>query len=117
MTDSDNDRGRSRRLGVKDGTSRVLGSQTIGRSGDTVCNPHHTRGGDEKHGFPGLASKPVVTVCQWFGLKTTTTVFWFGPENQGRRFGDLDLKITTTVSWFRPQNQGEKVCRFAHKNR
>jgi hypothetical protein len=28
-------------------------------------------------GFPGLASKPVVTVCQWFGLKTTVTVSQF----------------------------------------
>jgi hypothetical protein len=46
----------------------------IGRSGDAVCNPHGTRGGDKKHGFPGLASKPVATVCQWFGLKTTATV-------------------------------------------
>jgi hypothetical protein len=25
-----------------------------------VCNPHRTRGGDEKHGFSGLASKLVV---------------------------------------------------------
>jgi hypothetical protein len=28
-------------------------------------------------------------VCQWFDLKTTMTVSWFGPQNQGRRFGDL----------------------------
>jgi hypothetical protein len=42
--------------------------------GDAVCNPHRTHGGDKKHGFSGLASKPVVTVCQWFGLKTTATV-------------------------------------------
>jgi hypothetical protein len=32
----------------------------IGRLGDTVCNPHRTRGGDEKHGFSALASKLVV---------------------------------------------------------
>jgi hypothetical protein len=25
--------------------------------------------------FTGLASKPVATVCEWFGLKTTQTVF------------------------------------------
>jgi hypothetical protein len=46
----------------------------IGRSGDALCNPHCTRGGDEKRGFPSLASKPVAIVYQWFGLKTTATV-------------------------------------------
>jgi hypothetical protein len=70
----------------------------IWRSGDVVCNPHRTREGDEKCGLSGLASKPVAIVCRWFGLKTTTTVSWFGPQNQGRRFGDLGLKITTTLS-------------------
>jgi hypothetical protein len=56
----------------------------IGRSDDVVCDPHHTCGGDKKHGFSGLASNPVVTVYQWFGLKTIATIFWFGPQNQGR---------------------------------
>jgi hypothetical protein len=85
----------------------------IGRSGDAVCNLHRTHGGNEKHGIPGLASKPVVMVCQCFGLKATVTVSWFGSQNQGRQFGDLGLKITTTVSWFVPQNQvggGLSVC-------
>jgi hypothetical protein len=27
------------------------------------------------------------------------------PQNRQLRFGDLGLKITTTVSWFGPQNQ------------
>jgi hypothetical protein len=63
------------------------------------------RGRDEKRGFSGLASKPVVTVCQCFGLKTTMTVSWFAPQNQGRWFDDLGLKITETGSWFGPQNQ------------
>jgi hypothetical protein len=52
-------------------------------------------------------------VCQLFGLKTTMMVSWFGPQNQGRRFGDSGLKITATVSWFEPQNQvggGLLVC-------
>jgi hypothetical protein len=31
----------------------------IRKLGDTVCDPHHIRGGDEKRGFPGLASKPL----------------------------------------------------------
>jgi hypothetical protein len=70
-----------------------------------MCDPYHTRGGDENHGFSDLASKPVPTVCQWFGLKTTATVFWFGPQNQGRWFGNLGLKIDVIVSWIGPQNQ------------
>jgi hypothetical protein len=32
-------------------------------SGDAICDTHCTRGGDEKCGFFGLASKPVATVC------------------------------------------------------
>jgi hypothetical protein len=29
-----------------------------------MCDPHRTHGGDEKHGFFVLASKPVEIVCQ-----------------------------------------------------
>jgi hypothetical protein len=78
-----------------------------------VCDPHHTRGGDERREFSNLASKPVAMVYQWFDLKITVTVSWFGPQNQGQRFDDLGLKITATVSWFGPQNQvggGLSVC-------
>jgi hypothetical protein len=28
------------------------------------------------------------------------SISWFGPQNQGRRFGDLGLKISAIVSWF-----------------
>jgi hypothetical protein len=70
-----------------------------------MCDPHRTHGGHEKRGFSDLASKPMETVCQWFGLKTTMTVSWFETQNQGRRFGDLGLKITTMVFWIGPQNQ------------
>jgi hypothetical protein len=109
MADNDEDRGKSRRLGVKDrgwsDTIRVLSGQMIRRLGDVVCDPHHTRGGDEKRGFSGLASKSVAMVCQWFDLKITATVSWFVPQNQGWWFGDLGLKISATVSWFAPQNQ------------
>jgi hypothetical protein len=63
-----------------------------------VYDLHRTRGGDEECVFFGLASKPVVMVCQWFCLKTTVMVSWFGPQNQGRRFGHLGLKITVTIS-------------------
>jgi hypothetical protein len=85
----------------------------IGRLGDTVCDPYHTHGGDEKREFSSLASKSVAMVCQWFGIKTTMTISWFEPQNQGRWFGDLSLKITTMISWFGPQNQvggGLSVC-------
>jgi hypothetical protein len=116
MASDDEDRGRSWRLGAEDrgwsGTSRVLSGRTIRRSGDAVCDPHHTRGGDEKHGFPGLASKPVATVwpqnhCDSFFVwasKLRLTVWWLGPQNHcdgflvcasklsGRRFVCLRLK-------------------------
>jgi hypothetical protein len=48
-----------------------------------MCDPHHTHEGDEKHRFPGLALKLGATVSQWFDLKTTMTVSWLGPQNQG----------------------------------
>jgi hypothetical protein len=68
-------------------------------------------------------------VCEWFGLKTTMTVFsslasklvvtvfsalasklvgqvsQFGPQNWQMQFGDLGIKITAMVSWFGAQNQ------------
>jgi hypothetical protein len=84
----------------------------IGRSGDVMHDSHCTCGGDKKRGFSDLSSKPVGTVCQWFGLKTNAMVSWFGPQNQCRRFG-LGLKSTMTVSLFGPQNQvrgGLPVC-------
>jgi hypothetical protein len=45
--------------------------------------------------------------------KTTMTVSWFGPQNQGQRFDDLGLRITMIVSLFGPQNQvggGLSIC-------
>jgi hypothetical protein len=53
----------------------------IERLGDAMCDPHHTHERDKKCGFLGLASKPIVTVYQGFGLKTTTTVSWFVSQN------------------------------------
>jgi hypothetical protein len=48
MTDSDEDRGKSRRPGVEDrgwsSTGRVLSGQTIRRSGDAVGGLHRARG-------------------------------------------------------------------------
>jgi hypothetical protein len=101
-------------------TVRVLGARAIKRSGGGVCDLHHARG-DEERGFLGLASKPRSTVCEWFDLKTTQTVFsglaskpvvtvfssltskpvsWifrFGPQNRQLHFDDLSLKITVIV--------------------
>jgi hypothetical protein len=51
----------------------VLNGWVIKRSGDTMCGLHHARE-DEEHRFLSSASKPMSTVCQWFGLKTTETV-------------------------------------------
>jgi hypothetical protein len=44
-------------------TGRVLGGQTIERSGGAVCGLHHARG-DEERGFLGLALKPRLMVCE-----------------------------------------------------
>jgi hypothetical protein len=97
---------------------QVLGSRTIGRSGDVVCGLHLTRR-DEERGFLGSASKLRSTVCPWFCLKTTETVSpglaskpvarlsQFVPQNRQLWFGNLCLKITVMVSWFGPQNQAK----------
>jgi hypothetical protein len=93
-----------------------------------VCSLHRVHG-DKESGFLGFISKPRSTVCQWFSLKTTGTVFSsltsismvtvspgltlkpvarvsrFDPQNRQLWFGDLGLKITVMVSWFGPQNQ------------
>jgi hypothetical protein len=56
MVGNDKDRGRSRRPSAEDrgwsSIGRVLGGQTIGRSGDAVCSLRCARG-DEKRGFLG----------------------------------------------------------------
>jgi hypothetical protein len=46
----------------------------IRRSGDVVCSLYHARG-DEEHEFLDSASKLRSMVSQWFGRKTTGTVF------------------------------------------
>jgi hypothetical protein len=48
-----------------DRTGRVLGGRAVERSGVAVCGLHRAHG----------ASKPRSTVCEWFDLKTTQTVF------------------------------------------
>jgi hypothetical protein len=81
------------------------------------------------------------TGCEWFGLKTTRTVFaglasksvatvfcslasklmamvspGLGLETGSYGFGDLGLKITPTVSWFVPQNQADFGLSVAPQN-
>jgi hypothetical protein len=55
-------------------------------------------------GFLGLASKPRSTVSLSLASKLVVRVSRFKPQNWQLRFSDLGLKITTTVSWFVPQN-------------
>jgi hypothetical protein len=49
---SEEDHGRSRRLGAEDrelsSISRVLNGRAIGRSGDTVCGLYRAHGDDER---------------------------------------------------------------------
>jgi hypothetical protein len=108
MAGSDENLDRSRGPSVEDqGWSRigrVLGGQTIGRSGDAVCGLHRAQR-DEEHVFLGLTSKP------------RSTVFRFGPQNRQLWFGNLGLKITVTISWFVPQNQAGDGLSVAPQNR
>jgi hypothetical protein len=80
----------------------------IRRSGDTMCDPHHTHGGDEKRGLPSLASKSVTTICEWFGLKTTTTVSLchipkFSFRNVNHFFSTRNLKFPKEFIYFNPK--------------
>jgi hypothetical protein len=72
MTGSDNNRGRSRRLGVEDrgwsSMGRVLGCRMIERSGDAVCGLDDAQE-DEEHRFLGSASKPRSTVSPGLASK------------------------------------------------
>jgi hypothetical protein len=67
-------------------TGRILGGQAVKRSGDAVCGLHRACA-DEVRMFLGWASKLRLTVCEWFGLKTTRTVF-----------ASLASKLVATVS-------------------
>jgi hypothetical protein len=95
MTGNDEDRGRSRRLGAEDrgwsSTGRVLGGQTIERSGDTVCGLHHAQG-DEEHMFLTLASKPRSAVSPGLASKPVATIPVVWPQNYSLGFPGLDLK-------------------------
>jgi hypothetical protein len=77
MAGSDENRGRSRRLGVEDrgwsSIGRVLSGQRIERLGDVVCGIHRAQG-DEECKFLGLASKPRSTVSPGLASKPVATV-------------------------------------------
>jgi hypothetical protein len=65
----------------------------------------------------GLASKPAATLSGGLASKPAVTVFRFGPQNWRLRFGDLGIKITTMVYWFGPQNQSGFGLSVALQNR
>jgi hypothetical protein len=52
--------------------------------------------------FSSLSSKLVAMIFCGLASKPVAQIFWFGPQNQQLRFGDLRLKITVTVFWFVP---------------
>jgi hypothetical protein len=104
-----------------------------------VCGMHRARGGEEC-GFLSSASQPRSTVCQWFDLKITGTVFsGLASKPVTTVFSDLTSKPMATVSpglaskpvlgfLVEPQNQGggvfpdlclktkqASVCRLCHK--
>jgi hypothetical protein len=95
MTGSDEDRGRSRRLGAEDrgwsSTGQVLGGRMIERSGDTVCGLHCAQG-DKEREFLSLASKPRSTVFPGLALKSVDTVLVVWPQNHSLGFLGLGLK-------------------------
>jgi hypothetical protein len=121
MAGSNEDRGKSRRLGAEgwgwSSTGGVLGGRMIKRSDDAMCGLYHAQG-DEEREFLGLASKLRLMVSPGFVSKLVAMVSWFGPENQGRWFGDLGFKITTSVFFgLCLKTMWEEVCRFAPQNR
>jgi hypothetical protein len=67
--------------------------------------------------FSDLASKPVATVVSGLATKPVATVSQVGHQNRQLRFGDLGLKITVTISWFGPKNQEGFDLLVAPQNR
>jgi hypothetical protein len=75
-------------------TGQVLGNRAIERSGGAVGGLHRACG-DMERGFLGRALKPRSMVCEWFGLKTTRTVFlWFDLKSSGDGFLQFGLKTS-----------------------
>jgi hypothetical protein len=95
MVGSNEDRGRSRRLGAEDqgwsSTGRVLGGQMIERLGDTVYGLRCAQG-DEDREFLDLASKPRSTVSSSLASKPVATVLVVWPQNPSLGFPGLGHK-------------------------
>jgi hypothetical protein len=95
---SDEDQGRSRRLGAENsGWSSigwVLSGRTIDRLDDTVCGLHRAQG-DEKHEFLGLASKPRSTVSPDLASKQMATILVVWTQNHSLEFFGLGLKTNS----------------------
>jgi hypothetical protein len=61
-----------------------------------LCKRQGIAGGDE---FLDWASKPRLTVCKWFGIKTTQTVFaGLASKQVATVFSSLASKLVATVS-------------------
>jgi hypothetical protein len=78
MAGSDEDRGRSRRLGAEEqgwsSTGRIIDGRTIKRLGDAVYGLYHAQR-DEERGFLGLASKPRSTGFPVWASKPAAVVW------------------------------------------
>jgi hypothetical protein len=127
---SDEDRGRSRRLGTEDwgwsSTSRVLDGRTIERLGEPVCGLHHAIG-DEEHEFLSLTSKLRSTVSLGLTSKPVATTLVVWPQNHSLGFPGLGLKTsscdlviwpTKSPRWFFGlclKNKWTIVCQLRHK--
>jgi hypothetical protein len=130
MAGSDEDWGKSRRLGTEDrgwsNTGLVLGGRTIMRLGDAVCGLHSAQG-DEERGFLGLASKPRLTVSLDLTTKPVATILVVWPHNNSLCFPGLCLKTsscslvispTKSLWWFLGLGLKTKcamVCRLRHR--
>jgi hypothetical protein len=66
---------------------------------------------------PGLTSKPVVGFLVEPQNQGGGGFFGLGLKTVSYEFGDLGLKITTTISWFGPQNQVDFGLLVAPQNR
>jgi hypothetical protein len=132
MAGSDEDRGRSRRLGTEgprwSSIGQVLSGRTIERLGDAVCGLHRAQG-DEEFRFLDLASKPRSTVSPGLTSKPVAMVFMVWSQNHLLKFPGLGLKTGSCglVTWPTKsprrflslclKTKWEEVCQFAPQNR
>jgi hypothetical protein len=95
MVGSDEDQGRSRRLGAEDRgwltTGRVLTGRMIERSSDAVYSLHCAQE-DEERGLLDLASKPRSTVFLGLASKPVPMVLVVWPQNHSLGYSFFGLK-------------------------